>query len=400
MKKKFLILITLFLILSTIFACNEKNVSLQVKELEPYIFDTETITSIDYKFAEKYFAKLNDNWGGGCSCVAKVLPDGHMVLGRNMDLNISNKCAYIVHTNCKDKYKTVGTCYTFRDYSPDYNDVKVKGLSSDFVKILPLICDDILNEKGLFVEVNMRNAECWPAGQDKFACSGTNPNSKERVYMFGVSRYLAENCATVEEAVEYAKKLNVYSKDRYWNYCFMLADATGNYGLLEFCANEVIWLPKQFGQTNFYLNEIANAIQDQKNGEGRLNTLKEGIDKVNTKKDMYDLIKKVSYFQFYDPLNCNFDPRSENIGTFAGATYNFLMNPKYKNEILYLMDKYGEPIRSMSKEELKNKNEYWQSSFTEVIDCNEKSIFIRFFENENSKYKITLDNIEKTDIIQ
>lgn len=400
MKKIFKVLVFLGLIMVSYTSCMKEEKILNIKEIEPYIFDTETYTELDYKYAEKFFAKTNDNWGGGCSCVAKVLPDGHMVLGRNMDLSISNKSAYIVHTDCKGKYKTIGTSYTYRDYSPLYDDVKKNGVSAEFTKILPFICDDIMNEKGFFVEVNMRNAEMWSGGQDKFACSGTNPSAKERVYMFGVSRYLAENCATVEEAVEYIKNLNVYSQNRYWNYCFMLADKSGNYGLLEFCANQVIWLPKQVGQANFYINEWGNSIQDQKNGEGRLNVLKEGIGSVQTKKDMYDLIKKVSYFQFYDPYKCQFDPRSEFLGTFAGATYDFLMNPEYKDTVYFLMDAYGAPIRQMSREQLKEAAAYWESIFTEVIDCNEMALYIRFYENENIKYKVSFDGIDKIDNIE
>ena len=141
---------------------------------------------------------------------------------------------------------------------------------------LPFICDDIVNDAGLHVEVNMRHGEFWPNGEDKFSCSGTNPESENRVYMFTVSRYIAENCATVEEAKEYVSSLDVYSQNGYWNYCFLVSDNEGNSSLLEFSSNQVIWLDedkidsydwlkkyktKAIGQTNFYLNEDAWKIE-------------------------------------------------------------------------------------------------------------------------------------------
>ncbi|MCQ2609957.1 MAG: hypothetical protein MJ151_04120, partial [Lachnospiraceae bacterium] len=345
--------------------------------------------------AEKFYAKNYDKWGGGCSCVAKNLDDGRVILGRNMDLDISNKCAYVVRTDCKGKYKTIGLAYTFRDYSPDYEEVKKNGIPEEFGKILPFICDDVMNEKGLYIEVNMRNGEVWPGGQDKFACSGTNPFSKDRVYMFGLPRYIGENCATVEEAVKLAKTLNVYSEDKYWNYCFMMGDAFGNYGLLEFCANEVYWIPRQVGQTNYYINDFASLIQDQKTGLGRLETLKKGIDSVKTKEDMFNLIDSVTYFQVYDPYHCKFDPRSENIGTFYGVTYDLVMNEELKPAIMSILEAYGAPVRKMSRQELRDANAYWESSFTEVVDCQDKTIMVRFFEDDELKYELSFDGFRK-----
>lgn len=397
MKKLISMFFAILLVVTTCVSCIKEEKQVAIKEIAPYIYEAETYTKLDYKTAEAFYARNYDKWGGGCSCVAKNLDDGRVIFGRNMDLDISNKCAYVVRTACKDKYKTIGLAYTFRDYSPDYEDVKENGLPSEFGKILPFICDDVMNEKGLFIEVNMRNGEVWPGGQDKFACSGTNSFSKERVYMFGIPRYIGENCATVEEAVKLAKTLNVYSEEKYWNYCFMIGDAYGNYGLLEFCMNEVFWLPYQKAQANFYVNEIGNSLQDQKTGQGRYNNLMEGVDKVKTKEDMFNLIDSVTYFQVYDPYNCKFDPRYENIGSLPGLTYNLVMNEKLKGAEMEILEACGKPVREMSRQELRDANAYWESAFTEVDDCYEKSIFVRFFEDNNLKYKITFDGIEKTD---
>lgn len=399
MKKVLSIITASLFIVTSLIGC-KKEVKIQnVTEVEPYLYEVEPYTELDYVAAEKFYAKNYDKWGGGCSCVAKNLDDGRTVLGRNMDLTISNKCAYVVRTECKNKYKTFGLAYTFRDYSPDYDIVKENGLSEEFSKILPFICDDIMNEQGLYIEVNMRNAEVWPGGQDKFACSGTNPFSKERVYMFGLSRYIAENCATCEEAVKYAKTLNVYSEEKYWNYCFMIGDAYGNYGLLEFCNNEVYWLPKQSAQANFYVNEYGYALQDTKTGIGRYENLINGIDAVKTKEDLFNLINTVTYFQTYDPYNCKYDPRSENLGSLPGFTYDLLLNAELKDITMKIFEECVKPIRNMDRQALRDACMYWESAFTEVADCYEGTIMVRFFENDDMKYKLSFDGFEKIDKI-
>lgn len=150
--------------------------------------------------------------------------DGHCLVGRNMDLNISNKNAYIIRTNA-GKFKTIGLAYTFRSISPDYDIVAEKGISQEFYKILPFMCDDVLNEAGLHIEINMRHGEYWPNGADMFGCSGTNPESEERVYLFEIPRYVGEHCATVEEAMAYVSSLDVYSQNNYWNDCFLVSDS-------------------------------------------------------------------------------------------------------------------------------------------------------------------------------
>lgn len=388
----------------------------QLHELEKYVFEVDEYTKLDYDFADEYFAKDNDNWGGGCSAISKMV-DGHRLIGRNMDLNISNKCAYIIRTNA-GQYKTLGLAYTFRDMSPDYDDVKKSGISDTYYKILPFMCDDVLNEEGLHVEVNMRHGEYWPNGEDKFACKGTNPDSDKRVYMFELPRYIAENCTTVEEAKKYVATLDVYSQNHYWNYCFLVSDSKGSSSLLEFSKDEVFWIDeadisslswltnydlKAIAQTNFYLNELSYAAQDIKSGEGRFISMQKGIEDVKSRSDMYDLMRKVEYSAFYldydECKNEHFDPRSENIGEISWATYNLLMNNDFEDTAREYMNEYASGIRALSRQEKQDKNEYWESSFTEVVDTNSKAIFVRMFENEESLYLIDFNGTQKLNSI-
>ncbi len=413
MKLNKLILIpALFMTITTAGCSNENFSKAGLNELEKYVVELAEYQTLDYEFADNYYKENNDNWGGGCSSISKII-NGHRIVGRNMDLNISYKNAYIIRTNA-GKYKTLGLAYSFRKVSPDYNEYKEKGISDTLRKILPFMCDDVLNDQGLHVEINMRHNEFWPNGGDKYSCEGTNNKSSKRVYLFELPRYIGEHCATVEEAKEYVASLDVYSQDKYWGYCFLVSDAVGNSSLLEFCDNKVYWLDeskldeytwldkfnlKAIGQTNFYLNEWGYKTQDIKSGEGRFITLQNDIDSVNSEEDMYNLMRKIQYSSFYldydECKNEHFDPRSENIGEIDYLTYDTIMNPEAEEKVKVLFNSFSEPIRNMTREEKQQKNAYWESSFTEVIDTNAKSIFVRIFENDESIYSIDFNQTKK-----
>ena len=427
MNKKILLILAALPLTTLISGCS-KGAAQKVTELEKYVFEVDEYTTLDYDYADKFWAKDNDNWGGGCSACTKILDNGHRVIGRNMDLNISNKAAYVVRTNA-GKYRTMGLAYTFRDYSLDYEDVKAKGMTSHFSKILPFMCDDVMNDQGLHIEVNMRHGETYPDGSDMFAVEGTNPG-KRRVHMFELPRYIAENCKTIEEVKNYvANDLDIYSKNGYWNYCFIIADANGKATLLEFSGNgpaemfgydmkpytfideedidEVTWLTTGSGseersyslnclaQTNFYINEWAYLREDTKSGEGRFLTMQNNINNVHTSDDMYNLMDKISYSHFYEPYaQCkalHFDPRSEQLAEFPGASYHLLMAPSLETKIATMMDEYSAPIRALTRQQKRDDNKYWESTFTEVVDINEKSILVRMFEDKNIKFKLTFE---------
>ena len=443
-KKLFLAFICI-LSATMLFGCSSRENYTKIAEVEENsrIFEVN-YDRVDYDYGDKFWAENNDNWGGGCTAVTKELSDGHRVVGRNMDLNIADKPAYIVRTDAGEgRYKTVGLAYTFRDYAPFYDEVKEKGIRDEFKDILPFLCDDVMNDQGLHIEVNMRHAECDFAGNDQFSLQGTNPDGERRVHMFELPRYIAEHCRTVAEAKEYVDTLDIYSKDGYWNYCFLISDSTDtgetHTSLLEFSAigflgdvfNELVsenekvlavnWIDEEdiskidwvgIGQTNeerycrihaiaqanFYLNWWAFQREDMKSGEGRFMTIQSLIDGVDSTSRMYDLMRRISYSWFYtDYDNCkkyHFDPRSENLGEFQGGTYDFLFEEEYEDVIRDLLNAMNSEISAMTREQKEEKGSIWESTFTEVVDVTEQTIEVRFFENEALRFKVTLDGIE------
>ena len=364
--------------------------NIKMTKVLDHVLDAGTYTSLNFE-AVKSFMKNRSNGIGGCSAIAKVLDSGETIVGRNMDLNISNKSAYVIRTKINGNYETVGLSYYY-DIFPDYEDVLENGMPEELYNLLPFVSTDVLNEKGLYIETNMRTGECWPNGDSKFGCPGTNESATEVIRSSILPRILCEHCSTVNEAVEYAKKLNICIGDNNstaWNFCFLMADATGNYGVLEIAANKLFWHEKAQAQTNFYLAKELNQIELYKAGLGRYDYLMNNIDKVHNENDMYELMKSVSYFQIYNPENCKFDLRSEFVGTEGHWTSDWLLDDNNKDELFKYINKTGQKIRTMTRKEKQDQNKYWESAFTEVVNCNKKTLFVRFFEDD--KHTLTLN---------
>ena len=403
--KRILSFVIALILTCLVSGCTQKQSEL--REIDEYFYETGLYTSLDYEFANNYFAENNDNWGGGCSAISAEV-NGTRLVGRNMDLNISNKCAYLVRTDIPGKYETFGLAYTFRDISPDYEDVKTNGLGETFEKVLPFMCDDVMNSKGLHIEINMRHGEKDEHGNDVFGVEHTNKNASERIYVFNLTQYIALNCKDLDEVREYLENdVDVYSQKNYWNYSFIITDAKGESALLEFGNGQYYWVEKDdngvVAQTNFYLNEECNAKEDIKTGLGRYEALMSGINAVQNKNDLYELMKKVSYSWYYsnydDCKKNHFDPRSEIIGEENDAgidlTYDLVMSKEFEEKISSFLNQMGAYVNSLSREEQQAQNVYWESTFTEIVNPADKTIEVRLFENNQKMYKITFDGIER-----
>lgn len=114
-------------------------------------------------------------------------------------------------------------------------------------------------------------------------------------------------------------------------------------------------------------------------------------------------MKKIQYSSFYldydECKNNHFDPRSENIGEIKWAVYDLIMDPAFEDTVREIFNAYTEPIRNKTREEKEKENKYWESTFTEVVDTNAKSMFVRMFENEQILYTIDFSSTRKVNSI-
>ena len=368
-------------------------VGVKVNKVSEGVYETEVFASTNQKFNDWFLKYVFSGNPGGCSAVAKTLESGDTIVGRNMDFYVSNKPVFVVRTKEKGKYETVGLAY-YDQFVPDDVVVEKKGVPRVIYSMLPMFCQDVMNDQGLYVEVNMRYSEYDPMGELMFADTHTNPKSEVRKCIAGINTQLCQNCATVKEAVDYVNKLDIYSPqsaDMQWNFCYLLADATGDYGLLEVANNKVYFLDKQQMQTNFYVEEELYEKQRMKCGVGRYDLLKEGIDDVKSEDDMFNLIDSVSYAQSYNYETCNYDARSEYIGENPGWDYYYVIDEDNQDEVKEYLDEVAEIYNSMSRQELKDDGTYWESSFTTIANCSDKTMRVRFYEDDSNVVELSFN---------
>ena len=359
-----------------------------IKKIDEYIFEVDTYKELDYDVVLQDFAARMNKWkpgNGGCSCIAKTTDAGETIVGRNMDLTISDKPAYIIRTDCEGKHKTVGISYSHMS-GPSYQEVLNNGISDEHYKMLPFLCCDIMNDNGFYVEINMRSGEYYADGSSKFACSGTKQGAKYRICSVNLPRFLAENCADVDEAVRFAKEeLDMYTPNIPgfdWNFCFILADKSGKYGLLEIADNKVSWLEGERAQVNYYKTPEFARVEDLKCGLGRHELLVSNIDSVQNDNDMLNLMKRVSYSCVYKN-NPEYNVFSEYVGVEPNWTIDYINDENNKQEIQNRIDRNINEFSKLSRKELEDGVKYWESIFTVAANCNNRILKVRFFEDEN-----------------
>ncbi len=246
----------------------------------------------------------------GCTCMAKRNSKGEVIFGRNMDLDISQSPAYVYKTGF-GRYKCFCVTYSPNFYKSYEEIQKLDEIDPTIQATLLTLACDCLNEKGLYIEMNLREKN------EKLTCYGLHSNNGEakrddgtpwsalRCCTTSIPQMVSHNCATVKEAVEYIKN----SYDWYTvspasaselpvdkaNMCFMIGDASGEYGLIELAQDEVSYIPYQYGQANFYITPKWNALDAFAVGHGRLAMVSRVIEAVDTLEEAMDAMKPIMW---------------------------------------------------------------------------------------------------------
>lgn len=272
----------------------------QFTDLGNYVIDCVPHKAFNFDsalaFANARYDKVTPSAGGGCSALATKTDSGDVLIGRNLDLTVSQLPCYITHVKY-GKYETIN--FTYDELGPQdltYANVLAKGkIDDEYFNALPLLAADSMNSEGLYIEYNMR------AYESDLICYGTNPDAKKRICTISLPFVITSNCATVEEAIKYMKEeLDIYTlidktEASGWNLCFMIGDATGKYGLIEIANEEIKFLPQQHGQGNYYIYPAFNAISREQSGYGRLQFGLERIDQIQTEEDMAKMMECIMW---------------------------------------------------------------------------------------------------------
>lgn len=162
-----------------------------------------------------------------CAAFAAKTPEGDHLFGRNFDYDSTD--SVLVYSHPKGAYASIGVA--------DMAFVQVGGeesISADsligrsLMIVLPYAVMDGINEKGLGVGILELVTD--EIHQDK---------GKPDMLIFSALRALLDNCATVEEAIEFLRSYDVHS-DLGNAYHMFVTDRSGEYAVIEWLDGEMI----------------------------------------------------------------------------------------------------------------------------------------------------------------
>ena len=203
-----------------------------------------------------------------CSIVATHASAGRTVVGRNLDT--TNETRFLERSEVQGSYKSLNTgMLAFHEY----------------------VLDGI-NEKGLFIgEMSIVDATF---GTNYWRDYPMTPS----VYSFHMMRVVLDTCASVEQAVALFKRVPVWFLRDLWH--FFLADASGDFALVEWSRDRELAVTRQHGGALVSAN--TSLI------EGREKLMKEwryafadkyiaekGADGIATHTSMAELMKRMSF---------------------------------------------------------------------------------------------------------
>ncbi len=176
----------------------------------------------------------------GCSALTARTPENEVLMGRNFDF--SSATGMILHTIPKHGYETITTFNVeFFGFGKDW---LPEGFANQYMALSGLFFAlDGINEKGLAVADLM-------AGDDAVTHQDTG---KPALTTTSAISYLLKNTATVDEALELLRKIDMNS-DIGSAHHYAISDASGKSVVVEYVDNELIVVDTP-AVTNHYLCE-------------------------------------------------------------------------------------------------------------------------------------------------
>lgn len=189
--------------------------------------DKELINFMTKKITKGLFDLSIEESDIGCSSFAASLENGDKVFGRNYDMSETNIA--IVHTNPKGRYKSISSIdLNFIGIDPNS---KIETIKDKFNTLAAAYTPlDGMNEKGVTVGIYMSDQgpkdKCYPTDQNT-----DKPDVPSTVLL----RIILDKAATVDEAVEIAKKYDMHDSANS-SFHYMVTDSTGKSAVLEYVA--------------------------------------------------------------------------------------------------------------------------------------------------------------------
>lgn len=251
----------------------------------------------DYSYGVVYADEIASMRTGG-----SILCNGN-IIGHNYDGGYDKRADFVVTTTAsKGRHASIGMANvgeflksTDIDAGTENEDIE------SWYKVMPLMLTDGINDAGLACVINS-----YP--NDYGRTTGTNPDG---VYIpeFCLVRYVLDNAATVDEAIDVLGDANIYmpSGDEIKSEFYILISDANRAVRVEFINNTVsvteLEIDEKITATNFSLRDYDGTdetLQPHANGVERYNALIAGLESVETEADVMNLLKSVKCTNKYD----------------------------------------------------------------------------------------------------
>lgn len=356
-------------------------------DLGNYVLKLEDADFADFERANALNAKIGDIYPHCCTACVKRNKKDEVIIGRNMDVNVSQNPAYLTRIK-GGKYDTVAFTYLGPGGRHSYQDLAAQDQDLDDLLMIPYQATDAMNETGFFAESNMREID----PDFDMNCTGTNPG-KLRVSTLSAPTLVALNCATVKEAIEFLNNSydwysaglevnGVGEEKESWNLAMIMGDATGEYGLVEFGKNGIYYTPYANGQGNYYIHPSLAEYAVYGTGYGRFAACLKGLPECETAEDMLHNMEACMWKNEllnpgclgYSDHESNLTMRRQRSQEDMQKGFEAQMAP-FKEASLAYYNGNEKPLRDNGK--------VWTTSFNFGVNCGKKHLILRLWEKDN-----------------
>lgn len=378
MKKRFMALLILCTVIICAVGCSKAPKQAGFGKLTKVADMLYEVTYDDYS-AEIPDESKFDMLHGDLACSG--VRNGNYV-GRNFDYYMNQSPTFVIRTTAKEgRYATIGVGRLAKICSDDVD----AGLSQDKMEIVPWSILDGINERGLVCNSNV----VIKADGGDVPHTGTNPDAPKMNVTFMV-RALLDNCATVDEAVEYLKNHNITPMpSEIFDLHIMISDPQKTC-VVEFINNEIV-AQEQYIMTNYFLN--TDEVSEHPDGLERMQILKENYDEGNTMEGMYHLMQRVKYTNSYYVAN----------GWYSelGLTYEQMQNVSEEAEAYLQMEQeeFEEELKYIKENGFRETTEWWDTTHNTIYDIENKKIWVTVHERyEEGPHEFALKAVSAASI--
>ena len=262
-----------------------KNTAPAVKVVKDRVIEL-TYDSFDFDAAAAYLNKYDIKMGG-CSAI-KCTIDNKVYVGRDYDFYCSDSPAFIVRNNA-GAIPTIGIGNSPSSLDAWSEDFKLR---PEVSKALPYLCCDVMSKAGLYCETNIRPYE------KGLSCSSTNPGKERRCTQTFMQTMLSQY-ATIDEVLQHLDDYDWFDlASMGFEQSFLLTDANGRSVIIEFAADAYRWQEASYN-ANFFINN--EWYEKETIGCGELRLVREFsyLPFVRKEEDVYTMMKRGAYDQFY-----------------------------------------------------------------------------------------------------